>query len=118
MAIQFRAMRERLALQAPTRTLDSQGGAVVAWATSDAVPAALVPGTSGGPEQLRVETMVSQPSYTFVVRANGSIGPTWRALWRPSWLALGTPKTLEIHAVTPDPDDPTRYVRLICGEVA
>ena len=115
--MQYRAMRERLALQAPTRTTDSQGGAVVTWAISDSVPAALVPASSGGTEQIRVETMVSQPSYTFVVRANGSIGPTWRALWRPSWLALSTPKTLEIHDVVPDPDDPTRYARLVCGEV-
>lgn len=110
------AMRERLALQSPTRTADSQGGAAVTWATVDTVWASLVSARAQA-EQLRSEAVTAGVDYTFRVRVRADVDPTYRALWRPSWSTASTPKTLEIHAVEVDPDEPMAYERLVCGEI-
>lgn len=109
-------MRERLRILTRTATSDGQGGRSVVWSTLDTVPAELVPQRAN--ERLQVQNIQAQVDTRFRIRTRGDVMPTMRAEWRPSWQASGTPKTLEIHGVLPDPDAPSAFLWLECGEVA
>ena len=108
-------MRERVAVLQRTATTDSHGGRTVAWSTLDTVAAALVPIRAS--ERIQAKALQAELDYRFRIRARADVDATMRVQWRPSWLALSTPKTLEVHGVLPDAQDPTRYLWLECGEV-
>ena len=108
-------MRERLTVLERTATTDSQGGRAVTWSTLDTMAAALVPIRAS--ERVQAQAMQAVLDYRFRIVARADVDTTMRAQWRPSWLSLSTPKTLEIHGVLPDAQEPTRYLWLDCGEV-
>lgn len=114
--VKIGSMREQLIIEQPTRTTDSHGGSAIVWGTLDTVPAELIP--MHARESLEATAIQSKVTSMFRIRARGDVTPDMRAKWRPSWLALSTPKLLEIHGVHPDPEQPTQYLRLECGEVA
>lgn len=108
-------MRESLSVLTRTSTADSQGGRGVTWRVLDTAKAAYVPVRAG--ERLQSQTLQAQLDHRFRIHARSDITAQMRAKWRPSWLSVSTPKTLEIHGVIPDPQEPTRYLWLECGEV-
>ena len=109
-------MRERLAILQRTATTDTQGGRAVVWSTLDSVAAELLPLQTT--ERLQAQAIQAQVDSRFRIRTRGDVTPDMRAQWRPSWLALATPKTLEIHGVLPDPEAPSAFLLLECAEVA
>lgn len=108
-------MRETLVIQQRSVVADSHGGRVVTFSTLDTVPAALVDNKAG--ENLQVEQIQASVNYRFRIRARTDLAPGMRALWRPSWSALSTPKTLEIHGVPPF-EGGRQWQVLECGEIA
>lgn len=115
MARSIGMMREELAIVQPTETTDSHGGRSVTWSTLDTVYAELQP--MGAIERLQAQAIQAVVNYRFRVRVRTDLTTDMRALWRPSWSALSTPKTLEIHGLPPDPNEPQTYMLLECGEV-
>ena len=86
------------------------------WSTLDSVAAELLPMRTA--ERLQAQAIQAQVDSRFRIRTRGDVTPSMRAQWRPSWLALATPKTLEIHGVLPDPEAPSAFLLLECAEVA
>lgn len=110
-------MRERLILQQPVAgTPDDHNARVVTWTTIDTVHAALV--TLNVSEQLQAQALQSAVTRRFRIYVRADVTAQWRALWRPSWSALATPKTLEIVGTPEDPREPQRFMWLECGELA
>ena len=109
-------MRERLRLLSVTKVSDGGGGNTLTWSTLDTVPAEFMP--LKAEERLASDKVESLVESRFRIRVRDDVTPKLRAEWRPSWLALATPKTLEIHGVHPDRNDPATYLLLECGEVA
>jgi len=108
-------MRERLTVLERTATTDSQGGRAVTWSTRDTLAASLVPIRAS--ERLQAQAIQAELDYRFRVHTRSDLDSTMRVTWRPSWADLSTPKTLEVHGVLPDAQEPTRYLWLDCGEV-
>ena len=109
-------MRERLRLMSRTAVSDDGGGSTVTWTTLDTVDAEYLPLKAD--EQLASAKVESIVSSRFRIRVRSDVTPNMRAEWRPSWLALATPKQLEIAGVHPDRLDPSAFLILEVGEVA
>ncbi len=109
------SMRERLTVLERTATADSHGGRSVAWSTLDTLAASLVP--IRATERLQAKAIQAQLDYRFRVHTRNDLDSTMRLTWRPSWASVATPKTLEVHGVLPDAQEPTRYLWLDCGEI-
>lgn len=108
-------MRETLVIQQRTSSPDTHGGRAVMFSTLDTVPAALMENKAG--ENLQVEQIQARVDYRFLIRVRTDLAPGMRALWRPSWSALSTPKTLEIHGVPPF-EGGRQWQIVECGEIA
>jgi len=91
-------LSERITIESATETADSQGGAVVAWATVDTVWAELVPLRAS--ERLQAQGMGSTVEYRFRVRLRNDITPSMRVSWTPRGVQSGAAQTLEISGVT------------------
>jgi SPP1 family predicted phage head-tail adaptor len=108
--------RERITLLMLSETADGQGGQDVAWTTLDAVPAEYLPIRVS--ERLAAQAIRTETMHRFRIRARSDVSQKGRAQWRPSWLSVSTPKTLEITGVIPDPDEPRGYLRVDVVEVS
>jgi len=109
------ALRETLVVLQATTTTDSHGTAVAsAWTTLDSLPAELLADVRGA-ERIASEQLRTVTTYRFRVRARSDVTTGMRAEWRPSWLALSTPKALEIRSVAPI-NDGRQWMVLECGE--
>jgi len=108
-------MRERLRILAATITKDDHGAEEHTWnQVIDTVDAELVPLRAA--ERLQAQTMQAQVDTRFRIRSRADITTAMRLEWYPSWLSLATPKTLEIHGLWPDPNDPQSALLVDCGE--
>ncbi len=74
----FGLMRERVQLQAPTRTADGQGGYTITWTTKAKVWAQVVP--LSGRELLIAQQLGTMLSHNVLMRYYAGLLPSWRVL--------------------------------------
>ncbi len=99
------AMRERAVLQVKGTTADVGPGKTVAWTTLEEVWAQVTPLTTR--EVLQAQSMGSAVAYRIRYRTN--VTPDNRLTWAG--------KTLQIQSVV-RVDGRTRYLDMLCGEIA
>ena len=67
-------------------------------------------------ERLEVQAIGSIQTYRGRIYYRSDITPQMRVSWTP--FGFAAPKTLEIHGVMPDPEEPRRFLLIDAGEVA
>ena len=98
-------LRHRVALQAPVRTGDGGGGAVVTWSTIAEVWAAIRP--QGGSEAVFAEAVSGVVTHDITIRHRAGVVPAMRFSWDG--------RIFEITAVL-DIDERRRMLRCLCRE--
>lgn len=98
-------LRNRIVVEAVTRTSDGGGGAHETWAPVATVWAAIE--TTDGAENMRSEATSGRISHTVIMRHHDAIAPAMR-------LRLGA-RILEIIAVY-DADGRARFLTCLCRE--
>lgn len=93
----IRDLTDRFTVQQKTATADSQGGRATVWTTLTTVWGAYRPLRTG--ERLRASAIGAETTAQVVIRYRRDVTPEMRLQWTP--YKATTPKTLEIHGVTP-----------------
>lgn len=94
-------------------TSDASGGQGSGWYTLDTVWGEMTPLSAS--ELLQAQAIGSVQTYRGKIYDRGDVTPKMRVQWTP-YLAPA-PKTLEIHGVLEDEDEPRRFKILDVGEV-
>ena len=107
-------LRDRVTIQQPSTSTDSNGGKTVTWGTLATVWASVTPYVPqrGAPEAVGGGELTALTDYLVTVRYRGDVLASDRVSWTPY---SGSAKTLQIHGVYPDPG--RGYLTLACGEV-
>jgi SPP1 family predicted phage head-tail adaptor len=92
---------------------DSQGGQGSGWHTVATIFGAVVPLSAS--ELLQAQAMNSEQAYRVTIYYRPDITPKMRLSWLPYQFTVA--KTLEIHGVLPDADEPRRFLVLDVAEV-
>jgi SPP1 family predicted phage head-tail adaptor len=99
------ALRERVTIEAETRTSNGQGGYKTGWtAFARAVPAEII--ALSGDEALRLNIERSTSQYRVRMRRRAEIDAEKRLLWKGQVMA--------IKSVVPDPKEPQAMLLLTC----
>lgn len=96
-----------------TFTSDSSGGQGTGFYTLATVWGQVMPLSAS--ERLQVQAIGSQQAYRARIYYRADVTPKMRLTWTPYLNA--TAKTLEIHGVLPDANEPRRFIILDLGEV-
>jgi SPP1 family predicted phage head-tail adaptor len=96
-----------------TFTSDSSGGQGTGWYTLATVWGQMLPLSAS--ELLQAQAIGSQQAYRAKIYYRADVTPKMRVQWTP--YQFTTPKTLEIHGVLPDADEPRRFMVLDVAEV-
>lgn len=99
------SLRHRIVIEAPVRTSDGGGGALVTWTPVAEVWAAITPSTGG--ESNLAEGVSGRISHEIAIRHRGGIAPAMR-------MRLGS-RTFEIMAALII-DERRRMLRCLCRE--
>ncbi len=73
------AMRARVRLESPTRTLDTLGGAAISWVSQGEVWAVLVAGGAG--QSANFDAAPSVTAHTFTINRRSDVRAGWRVVW-------------------------------------
>jgi SPP1 family predicted phage head-tail adaptor len=92
---------------------DAQGGQRLTWATHATVWGQQVPLSAN--ELLAAQAVNSTQTYRLRIYYLATVTPKMRVSWTP--YGFSAAKTLEIHGVLPDKDEPRRFMVLDVGEV-
>lgn len=92
---------------------DSQGGQGSGWFTLATVNGSMTPLSAS--ELLQAQAINSEQNYRAKIYYRPDVTPKMRISWTP--YRFTTAKTLEIHGVLPDADEPRRFLVLDVAEV-
>jgi SPP1 family predicted phage head-tail adaptor len=90
-------LRERVTIQQPVETPDTQGGRVTTWTTLATVWAAIRPWRRAGGEYLQAQSVIAKMDYEVEIGYRPDVTPKMRLQWTPY---RGTVKTLQIVEAT------------------
>ena len=102
---------ERITIQSAAETVDTQGGAAVAWTTVVCPWVTLVPLRAS--ERIQAQAMGSTVEYRFRLAVRNDVTPSMRVLWTPRWPLMAAAQTLEIFGITYEAD--RTHMLLECG---
>ncbi len=107
-------LRDRVVIQQPTETRNTQGGVTQTWGTLATVWAN-VKAVPRGDEQIAQGRIAAIGDYDVTIRYRADVTPKMRLSWTPYQATAA--KTLEIHAAQPANGERV-LLSLACGELA